>query len=88
MKERRRPSALNVETRGVASDGKGTEALDVRVIVDGGRAVSVGEGGNTKSVCDGVETMETGLVLGCDLLGVRRLAEGGSGFRAAVRGRR
>ena len=35
MNDRRRPSTLNVETRGVVVAGKGSAALDVTVIVDG-----------------------------------------------------
>lgn len=63
----------------------------VRVIVEGVRAVSVVSGGNTKSVCEGVETTE------CDVLcfGVngtlrvlRRCRGGGAGFRDSVRVRR
>ena len=49
MKDFRRPSPLNVDTRGVDNDGKGYE-LDVMVSVEGVRAVSVGEGGKTKRV--------------------------------------
>jgi len=63
MKDRRRPSVLKVETRGVAKDGKGKDTFDVSVIVDGVRVVKVGDGGNTKRVCEGVETIETGLGL-------------------------
>jgi hypothetical protein len=54
MKERRRPSDLNEETRGVGAGELRSDELDMRVIVDGVRADSVGEGGKTKSVCAGV----------------------------------
>jgi hypothetical protein len=53
-----RPCARNVETRGVDRLGKATGMfkLEVRVMVDGVRVVRVGEGGNTNSVWEGVET--------------------------------
>lgn len=62
MNERVRPSARKLDIRGVLSDGNGTgpETLEVRVIVDGVRVVSVGEGGKTNNVCEGVETCEGG----------------------------
>lgn len=49
IKDLRRPSDLNVDTRGVEIDGKGYE-FDVMVSVEGVRAVRVGDGGKTKSV--------------------------------------
>lgn len=62
INERVRPSARKLDIRGVVSDGNGTgpEMLEVRVIVDGVRVVSVGEGGKTNNVCEGVETWEGG----------------------------
>jgi hypothetical protein len=62
MNDRVLPCVLNVETRGVDKLGNGTGAarLEVSVIVDGVllavARVDVGDGGKTKSVCDGVET--------------------------------
>jgi len=52
MKERRRPSDLNVETRGVGVPcmGVGTERLEVMVTVSGVCAFSVGDGGKTNKV--------------------------------------
>lgn len=51
------PCILNVDTRGVDTEGKGKDELDVRVIVDGVRSAVtfafVGEGGKTKRVCEG-----------------------------------
>jgi len=48
----RPPCERKVDTRGVERLGKatGVAILEVSVIVDGVRVVSVGEGGNTKSV--------------------------------------
>jgi len=56
IKDRLLPCSLNVDTRGVDTDGNGKDELDVRVIVDGVRSVIafVGEGGNTNRVCEGV----------------------------------
>ena len=50
------PCLVNVDTRGVDIVGKGTGVLLVKVMAEGVCAVIVGEGGNTKRVCDGVET--------------------------------
>jgi len=54
----RPPWDLKVDTLGVDKLGKGTTPvkLDVSVIVDGVRVVNVGEGGNTNSVCEGVDS--------------------------------
>lgn len=55
MKDLLLPFFWSLDTRGVAEDGNGTGKLfDVSVIADGVRAVSVGEGGKTNSVCEGV----------------------------------
>jgi len=45
-----------VDTRGVDNVGKGMGVLELvrRVMVEGVRAFSVGEGGKTKRVCEGV----------------------------------
>lgn len=66
--------------------------LEVRVMVDGVRVVSVGEGGNTNSVWEGVETVdcEKG---GCAVLAFfnrlpRRWRGGGAGFRDSARRRK
>jgi len=87
INDRVRPCARKVDTRGVDKLGKGTGplTLDVKVIVDGVRVVNVGEGGNTKSVCDGVDATD------CEAAFVflRRLFRmargGGAGFRDSVR---
>ena len=50
---------MKVATRGVGTGALRNDALDVRVIVDGVRAGSVGEGGKTKSVCAGVADVGT-----------------------------
>lgn len=52
MKDRVRPCERKVETRGVVRLGNGTGVLtlEVRVMVEGVRVVSVGEGGKTKRV--------------------------------------
>jgi hypothetical protein len=60
MNDRVRPFDWKVDTRGVARLGKGTgpaAAEDINVMVLGVRVVSVGDGGNTKSVCEGVAVM-------------------------------
>ena len=50
MNDFRRPSDLNVDTRGVDNDGNG-KAFDVIVSVDGVRvAANVGDGGKTNRV--------------------------------------
>jgi len=89
MNERRRPSVLKDDTRGVAKEGNGYDESDVSVIVEGVRVIRVGDGGNTKSVCEGVETIDKGLGLVnfspfCD---VRRLPGGTSGLRVSTRER-
>ena len=86
MKDRRRPSALD-ETRGVAKGGKGNDALEVSVMVEGVRA-AVGEGGNTKSVWEGVDTAEVSFGLGVFCTLIRRFAGGRVSLRASARGRR
>lgn len=60
MNDRVRPLERKVDTRGVDKLGKGTgpTTFDISVIVEGVRVVSVGDGGKTNSVCEGVETME------------------------------
>lgn len=62
INERVRPCDRNVETRGVDEVGNGTEPfmLEVRVMAEGVRVVNVGDGGNTKSVWDGVAKPEGG----------------------------
>lgn len=69
MKDRVRPCERKVETRGVDRLGKGIGMfkLEVRVIVVGVPVVSVGDGGNTNSVWEGVETVGGGKG-GCALL--------------------
>ena len=88
MNDLRRPSPLNVATRGVDSVGKGNE-FDVSVSVDGVRVVArVGDGGKTNSVCEGVASGAAGLVFGgVDLRERRRCAGGVDGLRDSVRGR-
>lgn len=90
MKDRVRPWERKVETRGVERLGKGTKPCmpEVKVIVDGVRVVSVGEGGKTNNVCEGVDATDCDDVL--DLLRAlfRRCRGGGAGFRDSVRGRR
>ena len=56
MNERRRPSVLNVDTRGVEAGEKGSGVFkfEVTVTMCGVLALSVGDGGKTKSVWDGV----------------------------------
>lgn len=88
IKDRRRPSALNDETRGVAEGGKGNEAFDVSVMVEGVRVERVGEGGKTKSVWDGVDTAEVSFGLDGFCTLIRRSAGGSVGLRASARRRR
>ena len=88
IKDRRRPSALNDETRGVAKGGKGSEAFDVSVMVEGVRVERVGEGGKTKSVWDGVDTAEVSFGLDGFCTLIRRSAGGSAGLRASARRRR
>lgn len=59
MKDLRRPSVLKVATRGVTVVGKGNDAFDMSVIVEGVREETVGEGGKTNSVCEGVAEVGT-----------------------------
>jgi len=90
MNERVRPCDRNVDTRGVDELGNGTAAfrLEVKVMADGVRVVSVGDGGNTKSVWDGVAKPEGGI---CGVFVFNRLLRrcnaGGGGFRDSVRTR-
>lgn len=52
------PCVLNVDTRGVLSVESGNDEFEVSVMVDGVYNVArVGEGGNTKRVCEGVADM-------------------------------
>ena len=59
IKDRRRPSDLNVATRGVTVVGNGTDVFDMSVIVEGVREATVGEGGKTNSVWEGVAEVGT-----------------------------
>lgn len=86
MNDRRRPSVLKVETRGVDTDGNGKNDFEVTVIVEGVRVVSVGEGGNTNKVSVGVgRIVDMGLGLGCAFGGERMYAGGISGLRDSRR---
>lgn len=97
MKERVRPCERKVDTRGVDSEGKGTGTVrfDMRVMVDGVRVVSVGEGGKTKSVWDCEGVAATARTAECVCLWpfgggwrvLRRWSGGGAGFRDSVRRR-
>lgn len=60
MKERRRPSFLKEDTRGVGApaNGIGLFRLDVTVTICGACDLRVGDGGKTNKVCEGVETAE------------------------------
>ncbi len=87
MNDRRRPSVLKVDNRGVAMAGKGNNEFDVRVIVEGVRASSVGEGGNTNNVCEGFADSGT---RGCDFFiegrrEPRKDVGGSSSLRPSVR---
>lgn len=59
IKDLVRPCARNVDTRGVADEGKGTPTFDVKVIAEGVLVgmpeEASGDGGNTKSVWEGVK---------------------------------
>jgi hypothetical protein len=87
MNERVRPCDRNVETRGVDELGNGTELfmLEVRVMAEGVRVVNVGEGGNTKSVWDGVAKPEGGFWLFGFNRELLRCRAGGGGFLDSVR---
>jgi len=84
-----RPCERKVDTRGVEMLGNGTEpfVLEVRVMVEGVRVVSVGEGGNTKSVCEGVAKPEGVLGIFGFNKGFLRCKGGGMGLLDSVRGR-
>lgn len=89
IKDRVRPWERNVETLGVERLGKGMRPpiLDVRVMVDGVRVVSVGDGGKTNSVWDGVETddRESGMAFGLFKRLLRKWSGGGMSFLDSVR---
>lgn len=89
INERVRPFDRKVDTRGVLRLGNGTRSfmLEVRVIAEGVRVVNVGDGGNTKSVWDGVANVEGGFgFFGFNKL-LLRCRGGGAGFLDSVRTR-
>lgn len=92
MNDRVRPFEWNVDTRGVDRLGNGTGPAwcDISVIADGVRVVRVGDGGNTNSVCDGVDTaaaMSDELVDTLRSTLLRRCRGGGTSRRDSARRR-
>lgn len=87
--ERVRPCERKVDTRGVENEGKGICPLivEVNVIVDGVRVVSVGEGGKTNKVCEGVEATEEESTETFRRCIFRKCSGGGTNFRDSARRR-
>ena len=80
MRLLRRPSFLNVDTRGVDSVGKGTlDMFEVSVIVEG--VLTNGSGGKTNRVCDGVGT---GAVIDDEVIDDEERREGVGGIRSGA----